>query len=126
MSTFIFSNRHCFPTEVSQGQTVHLVYSGRLLSNNNVPITYYGLGNHSVIHAQISAVPPSNQSQYREQQVDESDIDMGQIFLPLLMLILCVCWYGLITYRNIFSTMSTAILVVLTAAYALVVYAMMG
>lgn len=57
---------------------------------------------------------------------DEIELDISRLFIPLLTVILCACWYGLISYRQLFNTTSTAILVIVTAAYAFMVYVMLG
>lgn len=70
-------------------------------------------------------MPQPNASQQGLRD-DEIELDISRLFIPLLTFILCGCWYGLISYRQLFNTTSTAILVIVTAAYAFMVYVMLG
>lgn len=119
-SLFLF--RLTFPDEVAQGRRVRFIYSGRLLNDDSASISFYGISNYSVVHAQISDAPQHNSPLGQEDE--DIEIDMSRLFIPVLTLILCGCWYGLMTYRQLFDTTSTAILVIITGAYAFMIFVM--
>lgn len=114
--------RLSFPDEMAQGRRVRFIYSGHLLNDDNASISFYGVSNYSVVHAQISDIPHQNSTSQHGD--DEIELDISRLFIPLLAVILCACWYGLLSYRSLFNTSSTAILFVITAAYTFMVYVM--
>lgn len=124
LQTVTLCFRTCFPDEVQQGRQVRLIYSGRLLQDDSASISFYDVGNYSVIHGQISdARQPRQQHQ---GQSEEGDLDLSRLFLPLITIILCIAWLGVANYSHLFTAMSTAILTIVTGAYAFMLYAMIS
>ena len=115
----------CFLNELNSGRRVRLIYSGRLLQDDNAPISFYGVTNYSVVHAQISD-PRRDPNEQSARQNEEEDLDISKLFLPLLAVILVICWYGLCYYRHLFSATSIIILVFATLAYGALVHVMMS
>ena len=115
--------RLCFLNDLNSGRRVRLIFSGRLLQDDSARISFYGVSNYSVVHTQISDVrrDPNEQSTRQNQ---EEDLDISKLFLPLLAVILVVCWYGFFCYRHLFSATSIIILVFMTLAYGVLVHVM--
>ncbi|EDO43569.1 predicted protein [Nematostella vectensis] len=114
--------RLCFSQEISQGKRVRLIFSGHLLGDDNATISFYGVTNLSVVHAQISDV-----SQPEHPNGDaEVELDVSRLFVPLIIIMLFVCWYGLIYYRQLFDSTSIFLLFVITAAFGFQVFVMFG
>ncbi|KAJ7390023.1 transmembrane and ubiquitin-like [Desmophyllum pertusum] len=115
--------RLCFLNDLNSGRRVRLIFSGRLLQDDSARISFYGVSNYSVVHAQISdARRDPNEQSTRQNQ--EEDLDISKLFLPLLAVILVVCWYGFFCYRHLFSATSIIILVFMTLAYGVLVHVM--
>ena len=100
---------------------MRLIYCGRLLQDDTASLSFYSVGNNSVVHAQISDRSPNEQS---GRQNEEEDLDISKLFLPLLAVILIMCWFGMFYYRHLFSATSIIILVFVTLAYGFLVHVM--
>jgi len=106
--------RLCFLNELNNGRRVRLIFSGRLLQDDTTPISFYGVTNYSVVHAQISDFRRDNEHSTTPTQ--EADLDLSKLFLPILAIVLVLCWYGFFYYRHLFSAASIIILVFMTLA----------
>lgn len=114
--------RFCFQNEINRGKRVRLIYSGRLLQDDNEPVSFYGVTNHSVVHAQISDVRRDHE--HSSTAFQETDLDVSKLFLPLLAIILVLCWFGFFYYRHLFSAASVIILVFMTIAFGVLAHIM--
>ena len=114
--------RLCFLNDLNSGRRVRLIYSGRLLQDDTAPISFYGVTNYSVVHAQISDVRRDTEQPTAQSQ--EADLDLSKLFLPILAIILMLCWYGFFYYRHLFSAASVIILVFMTLAFGVLAHAM--
>lgn len=101
---------------------MHLIYSGRLLQDNSLPICSYGIANYSVVHAQISDI--NRDSGHSTMPSQEADLDLSKLFLPILAVVLALCWYGFFYYRHLFSAASIIILVIMTLAFGVLTHVM--
>lgn len=109
--------------ELNSGRRVRIIYSGRLLQDDTASLSFYGVDNNSVVHAQISD-PRRSPSEQSAGQNEEEDLDISKLFLPLLAVILIISWFGLFYYRHLFSATSIIILVFVTLAYGVLVHVM--
>ncbi|XP_029194962.2 transmembrane and ubiquitin-like domain-containing protein 1 isoform X2 [Acropora millepora] len=117
--------RLCFLDEINSGKTVRLIYSGRLLQDDNAPISFYGVGNCSVVHAQVSDIRRTRRDyEHSSTATQEADLDISKLFLPMLAIVLLFCWYGFFYYRHLFSAASVIILVFMTIAFGVLAYIM--
>lgn len=114
--------RLCFRNELNSGQRVRLIYSGRLLQDDTAPISFYGIENYSVLHAQISDVRRTDENEQSTAYHQEADLDLSKLFLPILAIILTLCWYGFFYYRHLFSAASVIILVFMTFAFGVLAH----
>lgn len=112
--------RLCFLNELNNGRMVRLIFSGRLLQDDTAPISFYGVTNLCVVHAQISDIRRDNST----AEIQEADLDLSKLFLPILAIILTLCWYAFFCYRHIFSAASIIILVCMTLAFGVLAHAM--
>ena len=103
---------------------MRLIYSGRLLQDDTAPVSFYGVTNYSVIHAQISYARrvPDEQSGGPDDEGLIFSVDLSKLFVPLLAVILIFCWYGLVYYRHLFSAASVIILVFMTLGFGFLVH----
>jgi len=113
--------RLCFLNELNNGRRVRLIFSGRLLQDDTTPISFYGVTNYSVVHAQISDV--RRDSEHSTTPTEEADLDLSKLFLPILAIVLVLCWYGFFYYRHLFSAASIIILVFMTLAFGVLAHA---
>ena len=121
---WLFCNcRLCFLNDLNSGRRVRLIYCGRLLQDDTASLSSYGVGNNTVVHAQISDRNPNEQS---SRQNEEEDLDISKLFLPLLAVILIMSWFGMFYYRHLFSATSIIILVFVTLAYGFLVHVMIS
>lgn len=114
----------CFQDELNNGRRVRLIYSGRLLEDDSAPVSFYGVGHNSVIHAQISDAQGVS-GEHSGRQDDEGlifSMDPSKLFVPILAFILILFWYGLFNYRHLFSAASVIILIFMTLAFGFLVY----
>ena len=100
---------------------MRLIFSGRLLQDDTTPISFYGVTNYSVVHAQISDVRRDNE--HSTTPTEEADLDLSKLFLPILAIVLVLCWYGFFYYRHLFSAASIIILVFMTLAFGVLAHA---
>lgn len=114
--------RFCFLDEINSGKLVRLIYSGHLLQDDNAPISFYGVSNRSVVHAQVSEIRRDHEHSLTATQ--EADLDISKLFLPMLAIVLLFCWYGFFYYRHLFSAASVIILVFMTIAFGVLAYIM--
>lgn len=115
--------RLCFLNDLNSGRRVRLIYCGHLLQDDTASLSFYGVGNYSVVHAQISD-PRRSPNEQSAGQNEEEDLDISKLFLPLLAVILIMSWFGLFYYRHLFSATSIIILVFVTLAYGFLVHVM--
>lgn len=114
--------RFCFLDEINSGKLVRLIYSGHLLQDDNAPISFYGVSNRSVVHAQVSEIRRDHE--HSSTATQEADLDISKLFLPMLAMVLLFCWYGFFYYRHLFSAASVIILVFMTIAFGVLAYIM--
>lgn len=118
-------SRLCFLDEINSGKTVRLIYSGQLLQDDNASISFYGVSNCSVVHAQVSDIRRTRRDyEHSSTATQEADLDMSKLFLPMLAIVLLFCWYGFFYYRHLFSAASVIILVFMTIAFGVLAYIM--
>lgn len=110
-----------FHNELIAGRRVRFVYAGQLLRNDNDPLTRYGVLPNTVVHCVITEPPAQHLPAANEHSSDE-DLDISRFLLPLMTVALIMAWYGLISYKHIFSGSSIAILMFLTSLYVILVY----
>lgn len=105
---------------MSTGRRVRFVYAGQLLRNDNDPLTRYGVVPNTVVHCVIS--DPLDQPSTVATDHQEEDLDLSRFLILLLTVALIMAWYGLISYKHIFTGSSIAILMFLTSLYVILVY----
>ena len=118
-TTVIELKRLAFNDEVNAGQRVRFVFAGQLLKDNDL-LTRHGVACNTVVHCVISDPPQQTTSTANEHH--EEDLDLSRFLIPLLTLALIMAWYGLISYKHIFTGSSIAILMFLTSLYVILVY----
>ena len=109
-----------FSNELNAGKRVRFVYAGQLLRNDNDLLTRYGVLPNTVVHCVITDPPEQPSTAATERQ--EEDLDLTRLLVPLLTMALIMAWYGLISYKHIFTGSSIAILMFLTSLYVILVY----
>ncbi|XP_028403787.1 transmembrane and ubiquitin-like domain-containing protein 1 [Dendronephthya gigantea] len=118
--TVLELKRLAFINELNAGHRVRFVYAGQLLRNDDYPLTRYGVLPNTVIHCVISD-SPEQPTPAAAEHYDE-DLDLSRFLIPLLTLALIMAWYGLISYKHIFTGSSIAILMFLTSLYMILIY----
>lgn len=96
------------------------MYAGQLLRNDNDPITSYGVQPNTVVHCVIT--DPIDHATPANPEIISEDLDISRYLIPLLTVGLICSWYGLISYKHIFTGTSIGILMFLTTLYVILVY----
>ena len=113
----IFSFRQAFPSQHESGQTIRLIFQGRVLNGDTYPLRYLGIMNGHVIHTSISDQPSSNQTQPSGAE-DELGLDFSALFVPLVAAMFSLLWTFVYFYSWLFSATSLLILGFLTLLFA--------
>lgn len=112
--------RENFSRELGVGEMVRLIACGRELRDEDTTLRSAGLNNNGVLHCLITATPLPNTSQQTPPQNVRGNV-MGNMFVPLLFLMLSLLWYVRIAYRFIFTGFTTFLLAALTAIFLIVI-----
>lgn len=104
---------------MNAGKRIRFVYGGQLLRNDHDPLTSYGVQDNTVVHCVITDPPPQSEATPQEH---EEELDLTRLLIPLLTVGLIISWFGLVTYKHIFTGSSIAILMFLTSLYFILLY----
>jgi len=116
--------RRNFTVEISEDKNVRLIFNGQVLREDTQTLRSYGIFDKCVVHCLIhqqsnqTAPPPPRQ----EQDEIEEDLDMSELFIPILGVGLIFLWYTAFTYSNYFNLMSSTALLGLSSIFLLSVY----
>lgn len=112
--------RYCFPMQTEERKNVRLIFNGRILQGETHALEFFGLSNGCTLHAQISDHQQNTTSHMPHQ--DESDLEIGYLFIPSITLALILGWVAVLAYDEIFSTISIVILALLSGIFILLAY----
>uniref|UniRef100_A0A8D0H5S9 Transmembrane and ubiquitin like domain containing 2 n=1 Tax=Sphenodon punctatus TaxID=8508 RepID=A0A8D0H5S9_SPHPU len=113
-----------FPGQESQ---MKFIYQGRLLQDQARTLRSLNIMDNCVVHCHLSqaassaipeaAVPPAEAG---------VTINMGNLMIPVFMVMLAVIWYFRINYRQLFTAPATVSLVGVTVFFSFLVFGMYG
>lgn len=120
--------RHLIPhlrLNPSNGDSVRLIFNGRVLQGENLTLAEAGVVNNCVIHCLVHRNTPDNEAagipqrnaNRNENVVDISDLDLSNVCYPLLGSVLMAIWWCQVVYAHYFTMTSTLSLVSLTVLY---------
>lgn len=117
--------RRNFTMEMSQNKNVRLIFNGQLLRDEATTLQGYGIFDKCVVHCLIQqqsgpAVPPV--AARPEATENGEDLDVSELFIPVLGVGLIILWYFAFTYSPYFNTMSSTALLGLTLLFLISVY----
>ncbi|XP_068210813.1 transmembrane and ubiquitin-like domain-containing protein 1 [Palaemon carinicauda] len=119
-----FKRQH-FSIEMDANRRIRLIFNGQLLSQDTSTLAQYGLFDNCVVHCHVSQPQQmgQNSSQTRNVTVHEDeDAYVTNLLAPLLYCVMVVMWFLRYEYSHLFNTMSTVILLFLTALLLISTY----
>ena len=103
---------------------VRLIFNGRELRPDNLPLEVYNIRDRSIIHCVLRETSPDSNSTGGAPAIDdEQDLNLGTYIFPLFGFILGLIWYSRFTYGRYFNAISTVALVGITFLYVVVLLA---
>jgi len=107
------------------GDSVRIIFNGRVLQGENQTLAESGIANNCVIHCLVQRSTPSNDTERiaggndnrNENGLDISDLDLSNVCYPLLGSVLMAIWWCQVVYAHYFTLTSTLSLVSLTVLY---------
>ncbi|KAG7175005.1 Transmembrane and ubiquitin-like domain-containing protein 1-like [Homarus americanus] len=117
-----FKRQH-FSIEMDANRRIRLIFNGQLLSQDNSTLAQYGLFDNCVVHCHVSQPQQMNRGQSGELAAqEEEEAYVSGLLAPLLYCVMVVMWYLRYEYGHLFNTMSTVILLFLTALLLISTY----
>eukprot|EP00088_Acartia_fossae_P007186 TRINITY_DN13343_c0_g1_i6.p1 TRINITY_DN13343_c0_g1~~TRINITY_DN13343_c0_g1_i6.p1 ORF type:complete len:383 (+),score=106.84 TRINITY_DN13343_c0_g1_i6:30-1151(+) len=141
--------RRNFTEEISENKSVRFIFNGQMLREEANTLRSYGMFDKCVVHCLIQqqqqqpvrggggaagATASANNAnaaggggggdpQQQEQNLeDDQDLDLSEMFIPVLGFGLIVLWYFAFTYSTYFNSMSTSALLGLTSLFLFTMY----
>ena len=137
--------RRNFTEEISENKSVRFIFNGQMLREEANTLRSYGMFDKCVVHCLIqqqqqqqpvrggggAAAAGNNANaaggvgdpQQQEQNLeDDPDLDLSEMFIPVLGFGLIVLWYFAFTYSTYFNSMSTSALLGLTSLFLFTMY----
>lgn len=119
-----FKRQH-FSIEMDANRRIRLIFNGQLLSQDTSTLAQYGLFENCVVHCHVSQPQHTSRSSGQSGGLaaqDEDDAYVSGLLAPLLYCVMVVVWYLRYEYGHLFNTMSTVILLFLTALLIISTY----
>ncbi|XP_029443091.1 transmembrane and ubiquitin-like domain-containing protein 1 [Rhinatrema bivittatum] len=121
--TLSYIKRTFFP---GQEHLVRLIYQGQLLRDDAQTMASLHLANNCVLHCHISphAAPqgPSGARAGGEQAAPS--LNMGNLMVPLFLLMLALLWYCQVQYQHYFTASATVCLASVTVFFSFMAFSM--
>lgn len=119
-----FKRQH-FSIEMDANRRIRLIFNGQLLSQDSSTLAQYGLFDNCVVHCHVSQPQQMGQNSSQTRNVtahEDEDAYVTSLLAPLLYCVMVVMWYLRYEYSHLFNTMSTVILLFLTALLLISTY----
>ncbi|XP_050710212.1 transmembrane and ubiquitin-like domain-containing protein 1 [Eriocheir sinensis] len=119
-----FKRQH-FSIELDDNRRIRLIFNGQLLSRDSSTLAQYGLFDNCVVHCHVSQpqlLPRTPGRSGEAAAQEEEDAYVSRLLAPLLYAVMVVMWYLRYEYGHLFNTMSTIILLFLTALLLISTY----
>lgn len=119
-----FKRQH-FSIELDANRHIRLIFNGQLLSQDSSTLAQYGLFDNCVVHCHVSQpqlLPHSSGRSGEAAAQEEEDAYVSRLLAPLLYAVMVLMWYLRYEYGHLFNTMSTIILLFLTALLLISTY----
>ena len=121
-------SRHLVPhlgLNLMNGDTVRLIFNGRVLQSENQTLGEAGITNNCVIHCLVHRSTAGSETERitgtnnnrTDTALDVSDLDLSNVCYPLLGSVLMAIWWCQVVYAHYFTLTSTLSLVSLTVLY---------
>ncbi|XP_063847974.1 transmembrane and ubiquitin-like domain-containing protein 1 [Scylla paramamosain] len=119
-----FKRQH-FSIELDANRHIRLIFNGQLLSQDSSTLAQYGLFDNCVVHCHVSQpqlLPHTSGRSGEAAAQEEEDAYVSRLLAPLLYAVMVLMWYLRYEYGHLFNTMSTIILLFLTALLLISTY----
>ncbi|XP_007899720.1 transmembrane and ubiquitin-like domain-containing protein 2 [Callorhinchus milii] len=110
-----------------QEQQMKLIYQGQLLQDQSRTLGSLNITDNCVIHCHISQTSSSSDpavSSVVEQ--NQAALNVGNLMIPVFVIMLAVVWYYRINYRQFFTAPATVSLVGVTVFFSFLVFGIYG
>ncbi|XP_072417801.1 transmembrane and ubiquitin-like domain-containing protein 2 [Chiloscyllium punctatum] len=110
-----------------QEQQMKLIYQGQLLQDHSRTLGSLNITDNCVIHchiSQTSSSPSPTVSSVVEQ--NQAALNVGNLMIPVFVIMLAVVWYYRINYRQFFTAPATVSLVGVTVFFSFLVFGIYG
>ncbi|XP_033099604.1 transmembrane and ubiquitin-like domain-containing protein 2 [Anneissia japonica] len=118
--TLLQFKRDTFVEETSQGFTLRLILNGHLLQDDQRTLAQLNINNNCVIHCQLLQADSITNT---APNVINSELDIGQVMIPMFAVLLGLVWYVRLEYRHLFNATSTLSLLGVSVLFLLAVLA---
>ncbi|XP_007425405.1 transmembrane and ubiquitin-like domain-containing protein 2 [Python bivittatus] len=113
-----------FPGQESQ---MKFIYQGQLLQDQARTLQSLNILDNCVIHCHLSqTVSAMPDTVVAPSETGGITLSMGDLMIPIFMLMLAVIWYFRINYRQLFTAPATISLVGVTVFFSFLVFGMYG
>lgn len=119
--------RHLVPhlgINPSNGDTVRIIFNGRVLQADGQTLQEAGITNNCVIHCLVQRNVATNEPEEiprrnnrNDNGIEITDLDLSNVCYPLLGSVLMAIWWCQVVYAHYFTLTSTLSLVSLTVLY---------
>ena len=119
--------RHLVPhlgINPSNGDTVRLIFNGRVLQADSQTLQEAGITNNCVVHCLVQRNLANNEPEEvprrnsrNDNGIEITDLDLSNVCYPLLGSVLMAIWWCQVVYAHYFTLTSTLSLVSLTVLY---------
>ncbi|KAG2460921.1 transmembrane and ubiquitin-like domain-containing protein 2 [Polypterus senegalus] len=110
-----------------QEQKVKFIYQGQLLQDHSRTLLSLNITENCVIHCHLSQRPLESASEMpvlTDQGAPGTNV--GNLMIPLFIVMLAVVWYFRINYRQFFTAPATVSLVGVTVFFSFLIFGMYG
>lgn len=126
-SCFFYSSKY-FPGQEPQ---MKLIYQGQLLHDSSQTLRSLHITDHCVIHchrsqATVSSSPVGPESGGTSTEHTGLTPPIGNLMIPIFVVMLALIWYFRINYRQFFTAPATVSLCGVTVFFSFLVFGMYG
>ncbi|XP_006638236.1 transmembrane and ubiquitin-like domain-containing protein 2 [Lepisosteus oculatus] len=108
-----------------QEQQVKLIYQGQLLQDQTRTLLSLNISDNSVIHCHVSqAIQEPVPDPVVVGEHSGIALNMGNLMIPMFVVMLAIIWYFRINYRQFFTAPATVSLVGVTVFFSFLVFGM--
>lgn len=102
--------------QLSAGRRVRFISRGQVYEDDTVTLQECGVTNNSALHVHIS------EPRTRPSETQNEDLDLSRMFVPLLGVILGLCWAALVYKPVLFTFFTKCLLYLLSLGWVVITF----